>query len=61
MTHAGYVCGWCELDKEGEWLTLVPHPLSYATATRWRYKKEVDVIGRVAVVLLRLEEPRPTE
>jgi hypothetical protein len=61
MTHAGYVCGWCELDKDGEWLTLVPHPLSYVTATRWRYKREVDVIGRVAVVLLRLEETRQTE
>ncbi len=61
MTRAGYACGWCELDKDGEWLTLAPHPLSYVTATRWRYKKEVDVIGRVAVILLRLEKPNPTQ
>jgi transcriptional regulator with XRE-family HTH domain len=61
LTHAGYVCGWCELDKEGEWLTLDPHPLSYAPASRWRYRKEVEVIGRIAVVLLRLEPPRPVE
>jgi transcriptional regulator with XRE-family HTH domain len=59
LTHAGYICGWCELDKNAEWLTLVPHPLSYLTAQRWKYRKEVDVIGRVSVVLLRLEEPPP--
>lgn len=58
FTHAGYICGWCELDKNGEWLTLVPHPLSFAAGQRWRYKKEVEVVGRVAAVLLRLEESR---
>ena len=56
FTHAGYLCGWCELDKAAEWITLVPHSLSYAIAQRWRYRKEVEVIGRVAVVLQRLEE-----
>jgi transcriptional regulator with XRE-family HTH domain len=56
FTRAGYICGWCELDRNAEWLTLAPHPLSYESAQRWKYRKEVDVIGRVAVVLLRLEE-----
>ena len=28
MTPEGYVCGWCELDSNSEWLTLIPHPLS---------------------------------
>jgi len=56
FTHAGYICGWCELDKNAEWLTLVPHLLSYSAAQRWRYRKEVEVIGRVAVVLQRLED-----
>ena len=59
FTRSGYICGWCELDKNAEWLTLVPHSLSYATGQRWRHRKEVEVIGRVAIVLLRLEEPRP--
>jgi transcriptional regulator with XRE-family HTH domain len=59
LTHAGYSCGWCELDKKAEWLTMVPHSLSYATPQHWRYRKEVEVFGRVAVVLLRLEEPQP--
>ncbi|HEY2467778.1 MAG TPA: helix-turn-helix transcriptional regulator [Terracidiphilus sp.] len=58
ITHTKYICGWCELDKPGEWLTLVPHPLSYADNQRWRYKKEVEVIGRIAAVLLRLDGSR---
>jgi transcriptional regulator with XRE-family HTH domain len=58
MTRCGYVCSWCELDKKGEWLTLAPHPLSYVAPARWKFMKEVDVIGRVAVVLLRLQEAR---
>ena len=45
--------------QEHRMVTLVPHSLSYATGQRWRYRKEVEVIGRVAVVLLRLEEPQP--
>lgn len=56
FTHAGYSCGWCDLDKEAEWLTMVPHSLSYAPGMRWRYRKEVEVIGRIAAVLQRLEE-----
>jgi hypothetical protein len=60
MTRKGFVCTWCELDKGGEWLTTDPHPLSYVAPERWRYLKEVEVIGRVAVVLQRLEEPKAT-
>jgi transcriptional regulator with XRE-family HTH domain len=56
LTRTGYVCGWCELDSSSEWLTLVPHTLSYTSGQRWRYRKEVDVVGRVAAVFLRLEE-----
>jgi transcriptional regulator with XRE-family HTH domain len=56
FTRAGYICGWCELDKNAEWLTLAPHPLSYAPGQRWKYRKEVEVVGRVSVVMLCLEE-----
>jgi transcriptional regulator with XRE-family HTH domain len=55
MTHKGYVCTWCELDKNGEWLSSYPHPLSYVAPERWRFQKEVDVIGKVAFLLQRLE------
>jgi len=54
MTREGYVCGWCELDKNSEWLTLIPHPLSGASSRRWRYRKEIESIGRVAFVAIRL-------
>ncbi|WP_158821946.1 helix-turn-helix domain-containing protein [Granulicella sp. S156] len=53
LTHAGYVCGWCELDKDSIWLTLVTHPLSHASSQRWRYRKEVEVIGRVVAGAMR--------
>lgn len=53
LTHAGYVCGWCELDKESIWLTLITHPLSHASSERWRYRKEVEVIGRVVAGTMR--------
>jgi hypothetical protein len=53
LTHKGYVSGFCELDKEAEWLTLVPHPLSFEGSKRWRYRKEIEVIGMVAAVFMR--------
>lgn len=53
-THDGYACGWCEMDKEGIWLTLMAHSLSSAPCRRWRYRKEVEVIGRAVSVAIRL-------
>ena len=53
MTRKGYVSGFCELDKESEWLTVVPHPLSFESNRRWRYRKEIEVIGTVAAVFMR--------
>jgi transcriptional regulator with XRE-family HTH domain len=53
LTRTGYVSGFCELDRDSEWLTLVPHPLSYETSKRWKYRKEIEVIGTVAGVLMR--------
>jgi transcriptional regulator with XRE-family HTH domain len=56
MTPEGYVCGWCELDGNSEWLTLIPHPLSPASSRRWRYGTEVENLGRVVAVTVRLRE-----
>jgi len=53
-TRDGYVCGWCELDRDSDWLTLIPHPLSPASSRRWRYRKEIENIGRVTFVAIRL-------
>lgn len=55
LSRAGYHAGWCELDRTREWLTLVAHPLSYAAGMRWRLRQEVEVMGRVAAVMQRLE------
>jgi len=53
LTREGYVTGFCELDKEADWLTLVPHPLSFETSRRWKYRKEIEVVGTVTGVALR--------
>jgi transcriptional regulator with XRE-family HTH domain len=55
-TKDEYLCGWCELDEESQWLTLIPHPLSSALSRRWRYGTEVEDLGRVTSVVIRQEE-----
>jgi hypothetical protein len=55
-TRQGYLCGWCELDGNSEWLTLIPHPLSPASSRRWKYREEIEPLGRVIAVVIRLEE-----
>jgi hypothetical protein len=54
LTRNGYVCGWCELDKESVWLTLIPHPFSRARSQRFKYREEIDVIGQAVAVFMRL-------
>jgi hypothetical protein len=55
MTRDAYICGWCELDKTSDWLTLIPHPLSPAPSRRWKYRSEIENIGRVVMVAIRLK------
>jgi transcriptional regulator with XRE-family HTH domain len=57
-SHDGYHCGWCELDIERKWLTLVPSAMSIASHWKWRYRQEVEVIGIVNRVLTRLGFPK---
>jgi hypothetical protein len=54
FARTGYVCGWCELDKESVWLTLIPHPFSRARSQRFKYREEIDVIGQVVAVFMRV-------
>ena len=54
MTRDGFVCGWCELDENSDWLTLIPHSLSPAPSRRWRYRTEIESIGRVITVAIPL-------
>jgi len=58
FTREGYVCGWCDLDRITNWLTLVPHYASYASSRRWKYRTEVEVVGRIAALMRRFEEPQ---
>jgi transcriptional regulator with XRE-family HTH domain len=55
-TQEEYAFGWCELDGNSEWLTLIPHPLSPASSRRWKYREEVENLGRVVAVVIRLAE-----
>lgn len=54
MSHEGYACGWCEVESDSQWLTLIPHPLSHARVKRWKLNAEVEVVGRVTAVHMRL-------
>ena len=56
MARDTYVCGWCELDRNSEWLTLIPHPLSASPSRRWKYRTEIESLGRVVGVAIRLSE-----
>ncbi|WP_263376666.1 helix-turn-helix domain-containing protein [Granulicella aggregans] len=53
MTREGYVSGFCELDKESDWLTVIPHALSFESNRRWRYRKDIEVVGTVVAAVIR--------
>lgn len=58
----GYACSWCEL-QDG-YLTLLPHPLSPCGVRRLNYGVDVEIIGQVTAVAMRLtdsEIPSPDE
>lgn len=53
-TRDANVCGWCELDRKAEWLTLIPHHGSPISSQRFKYRTEIEILGRVVAVALRL-------
>jgi hypothetical protein len=56
--RTGYACGWCEI-KDGK-LTLIPHPDSGQQTRTFRYPSEVEVVGRVTGVAMKITEERFT-
>lgn len=52
----GYVIGWCNLSESQ--LVLQPHPASECNPTIYSYPAEIDVVGQVSGVAMRLDPSR---
>jgi transcriptional regulator with XRE-family HTH domain len=52
----GYICSWCTLD--GGNIVLHPHPSSMYTPQVYAYPAEIDIIGQVVGVAMRLDQGR---
>lgn len=52
----GYACSWCHLS--GNRLVLQPHPASLASPEVYGFPEEIDVIGQVTGVAMRLDQGR---
>jgi transcriptional regulator with XRE-family HTH domain len=53
-THDSYICGWCALISSRE-IQVQPHALSGLPARNFRYPDEVEVVGRVVGVAMKLK------
>lgn len=54
--RSGFSCGWCfQTDKH---VMLQPHPASMCSPETFSYPDEVDVIGQVVGVAMRLDQAR---
>jgi hypothetical protein len=51
LTRDAYICGWCELEEDSQWLTVIPHPLSPVSIWRLKYRTEIENVGRVVAVI----------
>ena len=56
--RTGYACGWCQI--ENGILTLIPHPDSGEPTRTFRHPNEVEVVGRVTGIAMRIGEERQT-
>jgi transcriptional regulator with XRE-family HTH domain len=52
----GYACGWCNLSDNR--LVLQPHPASLCQPVIYLYPSEIDVVGQVVGVAMRLAQGR---
>lgn len=52
----GYSCGWCHLN--GDQLVLQPHPASQCRPEVYKYPEDIDLIGQVSGVAMRLDQGR---
>jgi len=52
----GYICGYCSL-RDGQ-MVVMPHPASHHTPEVFSYPNEIDVIGQITGVAMRLDQGR---
>ena len=52
----GFACGWASLN--GEQLILVPHHLSASSPQVYKYPTDIDLIGQVSGMAMRLDQAR---
>jgi len=50
----GFACGWCEVNDRQ--LSILPHPNSPTKIRQFSFPDQVEIIGRVTDVLMRLVE-----
>ena len=53
QTRSGYTCCWCDL--EGQNTVLLAHPLSPVKARTLRSDRDVEIVGQVVAVAMRLD------
>jgi len=56
--RTGYACGWCQI--ENGILTLIPHPDSGEPTRTFHHPNEVEVVGRVTGIAMRIGEESQT-
>jgi transcriptional regulator with XRE-family HTH domain len=52
----GYACGWCSLN--GDQLILQPHPASLCSPIIYNFPDEIDLVGQVSGIAMRLDQGR---
>ena len=52
----GYACGWCNLA--GDQLILQPHPASMCGPQVYNFETDIDVVGQVTGIAMRLDQGR---
>jgi transcriptional regulator with XRE-family HTH domain len=52
----GFACGWASL--EGEQLILISHPMSACSPQVYKYPNDIDLIGQVSGVAMRLDQAK---
>jgi hypothetical protein len=52
----GFACGWASLT--GEQLILIPHPLSGSSPQVYKYPTDIDLIGQISGIAMRLDQAR---